>query len=131
MNKDALQEAMALRRAGNIAKAREISHGLLSSFPDDTDVLLFAGQIELQAGAPELALRLLDRALALQPSLAPAYFAKGVALQSVRRLDEALQSYAQVLNLEPAHAMSYYNIGVLQQGLGRNEDAAQSYASAA
>lgn len=122
---------MALRRAGNVAKAREISHGLLSSLPDDTDVLLFAGQIELQAGAPELALRLLDRALALQPSLAPAHYARGIALQSVNRLGDALQSYTSVLALEPAHAMTHYNMGVLLQGMGRNEEAAQSYGAAA
>lgn len=129
MDKEAFRNAVALRRAGQVHKAREICHLLLQRYPDDIELQLFACEVEVAAGAPELALRLIERVLAKRPDLPSAYFNKGVVLQSVRRLDDALDSYARATSLDPTHAMAHYNSGVILQALGRHAEAAAQYAT--
>lgn len=131
MNKNVLPKILALQRAGQLAEARSLCLSLLNLFPDDVEILLISAQTELQAGVPETAIRLLDRALSKAPGSAAALYNRGVALQSIGRLDEALQSYSDAVAREPAHANAHYNRGVLLQQLGRNDDAVASYIAAA
>ena len=121
---------MALHRAGNLLEARKRCQALLLGSPDNPELLLLAGQVELQSGKVDSAIAFIERALVTQPHFAAAEYSRGVALQSIGRLGEALQSYARATVLEPERSAAHYNSGIVLQALGRNEGAVQSYEAA-
>jgi Tfp pilus assembly protein PilF len=75
----------------------------------------------------ENAVRLYDRAIAVDPLQAEAYYKRGNALKSLGRLDAAISSYAQAIERKPDYAYAYCNRGVVQQALGLTADALASY----
>jgi hypothetical protein len=75
----------------------------------------------------EYAVRLYDRAIAVDPLHAEARYKRGNALKSLGRLEAAISSYAQAIERKPDYAYAYCNCGVVQQALGRAADALASY----
>jgi len=67
---------------------------------------LALGHAEFQAGNREAALEAYARATRLQPRLASAHAGKALALQSLGRVAQALQSASQALALDPADAVA-------------------------
>ena len=55
------------------------------------------------------ALAAYDRALALDPNSAYAYFNRGVALTEMKRIADAIVSYENALRLVPDYALAAYN----------------------
>ena len=53
-----------------------------------------------------------DRALALKPDYAEAFYNRGNALQELKRTDEAVASYDRALALKPDYAEAHSNRGV-------------------
>ena len=76
------------------------------------------------------AIGLYDRAIALDPSRAEAYYKRGNALKDIGRPDDAIASYDQAIARKPDYAHAYCNRGVVQQGLGLTEAAFSSYDTA-
>lgn len=64
------QDALADR---NFKAARELTQELLKVAPDDTSVLQLAGAVELAAGAPNLAVTHLTKALQFEPEIGRAH----------------------------------------------------------
>ncbi len=69
-------------------------------------------------GAPALAC--VDRALALQPEFADAWFLKGNILQQSGRLEECLESYECALRLRPDFAEAWNNLAAALRTRRRN-----------
>ncbi len=68
-----------------------------------------------------------DRVIALDPDYAKAYSSKGVALQELKRLDEALAACDRAIAINPDDSGVHYNRGKVLQGLKRWDEAAASY----
>jgi len=68
-----------------------------------------------------------DKALALKPDYANAYSDRGIALQDLKRLEDALASYDKALAIQPDHAGAYGNRGNVLQELKRLDEALASY----
>jgi tetratricopeptide (TPR) repeat protein len=64
------------------------------------------------------------RAIALQPTYAPAYNNLGAALHAKGRHDEAIASYQQALNLRPDFPLAHYNLANALNDAGRPGEAA-------
>jgi protein O-GlcNAc transferase len=65
--------------------------------------------------------------LALKPDHADAWYNRGVALQELKRLDEALASYDRALALKPAYVEALNNSGNALRELKRLDEALASY----
>jgi protein O-GlcNAc transferase len=59
----------------------------------------------------EEALTSYDRAIAIKPDYAEAYYNRGNALQELKRLEEALASYDRAIEIKPDYAEAYSNRG--------------------
>ena len=68
-----------------------------------------------------------DKAIALKPDYAEAYYNRGNALTGLKRPKDALASYDKAIALQPDYAEAYYNRGNPLLSLKRYEDALASY----
>jgi Tfp pilus assembly protein PilF len=85
------------------------------------------GLAALRVGGHEEALLHLDGALALDPQLAPALGARGVALGLLGRNTEALESFDAALAIDPGHVATWNNRANALAALGRVPEAVECY----
>jgi tetratricopeptide (TPR) repeat protein len=74
-----------------------------------------------------LALQSFERAIAINPACAEAYYNRGGLLQQIGRLDAALASYDKAIELNANYAEAHSNRGTVLLELGKPEDALQSF----
>ena len=82
----------------------------------------------MHCGAPvafDAVLATAERAVALEPSLASAHAARGVALLATARPDEAVRAFEQAIAVDPGHAGAHYAYARACVELGRGEQAAR------
>lgn len=82
------------------------------------------------AGRLEEALSAYDKAIALDPAFAAAYFNRGNAQGDLKRHEAALESYEHAIALNPGSADAHIGRGNAFSELGRHESALGSYARA-
>ena len=75
----------------------------------------------------ELAVQLYRDILSHQPGHVDALSNQGLALQKLKRHEEALTCLAQAVRLNPGHANSQLNLGLAYQSLGRLDEARAAY----
>jgi tetratricopeptide (TPR) repeat protein len=123
----ALDEAIALHRRGDLARARAIYERLLAREPRHFDALHLLGLIEFQTQHPRTAVRLIETALQIDPGSAIAHGNLGSALQELGEFDRALASFGRAVALDPGHADAFYNRGNLFGILKSWPDALANY----
>lgn len=79
------------------------------------------------AGDWQRALLLLAEACRRAPSLAQAWYDRGLAASALRRLEEARQCYERAIALHFNYAEAHNNLGLVQEALGRPDEAMQAY----
>ena len=62
-------------------------------------------------GKLEEAIEAYNKALAIKPDYAEAYYNMGIALQDQGKLEEAIEAYNKALAIKPDYAEAYYNMG--------------------
>jgi len=82
-------------------------------------------------GRHENALTYHDKALALEPENAKAWFSKGAALTKLQRYDEALVAYTKAMELRPDSPEACFGRGTVLAKLKQYEDAIAAYRQAA
>src|SRR5471030_930939 len=87
------QRAFAFYQSGKLAEAKTLFEGLLAQFPRHHQLLTVLGTISLQLGTAKEAVRLFDASLEVMSSQADALVNRGIALQALDRLPEAMTSY--------------------------------------
>jgi tetratricopeptide (TPR) repeat protein len=80
-----------------------------------------------QLGRHRQAVELISKALAINPSHAPAHSNLGVALEALGEPERALAAYRRALALQPYHADAHVNLGSLLAARGELEEAAACY----
>ena len=127
-------EGLALHQQGQFAAAQAVYAQVLAEQPDHFDALHLTGAIALHHHQLAEALGWMDKALAINPHYATVYSNRGLALQRLGRLDEALASYDQALVLAPQDssvlADAHYNRGIALQALQRLDEACASFIQA-
>ena len=90
--------------------------------------VLFGQAVEhhVRGRIPE-ALSLYDAIIRDYPDAAAVYCNRGLALQSLKREDAALQSYDRAIALDSRHADTHYNRGILLRNMNRLIEAVESY----
>jgi len=123
----AFQRALALHRAGRFAEAEPLYRAVLAEAPRHFDALHLWGVIRHQTGDHLGALQLIDHAIAINPSVAFAHSNRGLALQELRRFDEALAAFDRAVALKPDLAEAYYNRANVLRELIRPGEALAAY----
>ena len=107
--------------ASDLAGAEAAYRQALALAPEQAGAYLNLGAMWSEAGRFAEVVALSDEALARcapSPDLALLHFNRGVALDHLDRLPEAIASYETCLTLDPKLADAHYNLGRLREQLG-------------
>ena len=126
----ALQQGLALHKAGHLDQARAIYEEIVGVNPKNYDALQLLATLAAQTGRYEQAVELFNRVLAVHTNNAALLNNRGVALFELRRLPEALASYARAIAIKPDYAEAHYNQGNAFREGGQLEESLASYARA-
>ena len=118
-----LQEALALHQRGQLAHARRLYHEILAVQPQHSKALHLLGVIAAQTGDQLQALKLIDKALAMDSGDPVAHFNRGATLQGLRQFDAAAASYDRAVELKPDYADAYCIRGTALIELKRFDEA--------
>jgi predicted O-linked N-acetylglucosamine transferase (SPINDLY family) len=124
------QHALSLSQNGQLREAETLCQDILKVQPNHFDSLHMSGVIALQTGKNELAIWFLVEAIKVNSRVPSTYYNQGIALQNLKRLDDAIASYDKAISLKPDFAEAHYNRGMLLLDLNRPSDALASYEKA-
>jgi len=119
----ALSQAVALHRQGQLREAEKIYARVLKAAPDNFDALNLLGAIKLQQGQFGEARRLFSAAVKADPRVAMAWCHLGQAEYALKRPTEALQCFDKALALAPDDADVLYQHANALLSLERTRDA--------
>jgi protein O-GlcNAc transferase len=122
-----LEAGLAHHRAGRLADAQVCYWQVLARTTDHADALHLIGVIAYQLGQHEKAIELIGRATQQNASEPSYYVSRGLALQAVKRLREAMASYDRALALKPDYAEALVNRGLALDEIECFEEALESY----
>jgi protein O-GlcNAc transferase len=125
-SKDRLGLALAHQRAGRSAHAAAIYREVLSQEPDHADALHLLG-ILIQKDNPDQALRLLQRAVEVDPSVPHFHSNLGALLGRTGRQEEGIAALHEALRLKPEYPEAWNNLGVALEQLGRFPNAVEAH----
>ncbi|WP_374306856.1 tetratricopeptide repeat protein [Dongia sp.] len=119
-----IEPVMVAIEEGRLADASAICAELVEREPDNADALHLLGVIGFQGGAaPEQALDLIDRAIAIGPDQAQFHNSRGALLYSVGRNGDAEMSFRRATQLKSDDGMAWNNLGNALLRLDRVEEA--------
>jgi predicted TPR repeat methyltransferase len=129
MTSNAQLFAVALRyhQTGRLAEAEALYRNILAVDPRHSDSLHSLGVIAYHAGRNDIAVDIIEQAIALNGQNPVFYNNLGNALQARGSLDEALESYRRALALDPDFSMAHYNVGNVLREQGNLNEAVESY----
>lgn len=125
-----VQQALALQQAGQLDAAQAIYQNILKVQPKHFDSLHLSGLVTILKGNLEAGIKLIDKAIRVNPNVPAAYNNRGNALMDLKRFDEALISYNKALSLKSDYASAHNNRGNALQMLDRLDEALASYEKA-
>ncbi len=125
-----LHEALALHKRGMLDEAEQHYRQLLEGEPRHFDALHLLGLIARARGEAQLAVGLIERALAVDGSQAIAWCNLGTAWQDLGAADRALPAFERAIALDPGYALAHNNRGNALRDLGLFEEALACYDTA-
>jgi adenylate cyclase len=91
-----------------IGEAVGLARQVIASGNDDPDALWMAGfTVAALAGEPEMGIRAIERALALNPNSAMAWCAEGYAQYFINRPEPAIDAFERAIRLSPLDPFGY------------------------
>jgi tetratricopeptide (TPR) repeat protein len=122
-----MDETLQHHQAGRLIEAARGYERILKLDPDHGDSLHLLGMISFQARRPDIAIDLIQRAIAIDASFAPYHSNLGTIFQAQGRLDEAEAEYKLALSIDPMSAETLGNFGSVLLAKGEIDDAATVY----
>ena len=122
-----LDQAIALHRNGQLGQAEAIYLNIIGIQPVHANCLNLLGVIATQTNNHERAVKLIDKAIEIDPNIARFYGNRGNALKELKQLDAAVASYDKAIAINPDDTEAYYNRGLALQELKQLDAAVASY----
>lgn len=122
-----LNYAMQHHSAGLLSEAESSYQQILLTDPNQPDALHLLGTIALQKGKLQVSVDLIAKAIAINPNIAEFYSNRGLALQELKQLDDAIASFEKAISIKPDYAEAYSNHGTALQELKQLDEAVTSY----
>jgi len=127
---DALQEALALHKQGQLEEAGQRYREVLEAEPNHPSALHLMGLLAVQQEKPEEALDWLSKALAANPRSPVCHSDLGLVLCGLERFDAAESAFRRALELQPQFPEALHNWGNLHREFGFLDRAASCYEQA-
>src|SRR5579872_5061300 len=105
----AFNQAADWHRRGNLPAAEGFYLQALKAEPDHFDALHMLGILRCQQGRFTEALTLIGSARNKNPGFPPVHLNYGLALDALKRREDALASFEAALKLAPDYAEAHYN----------------------
>ncbi len=128
--KDRFDQAFLHHAEGRLAAAEALYRAILADDIRHAGALHGLGVMALQTGRPEIAVRLIGEALAVDGGNADYHSDFGFALAQVGRTDDAAAAQRRAVDLAPDQARHHFNLGRTLQTLARTEEAEACYRKA-
>jgi tetratricopeptide (TPR) repeat protein len=122
-----LEQAIALHQAGQLAQAKAMYEDILLREPKHVDALHLLGVISISEQDYQRAVKLIDKAIKINPHQAPFYSNRGLALHELKQFEKAVTSYDRAITLNPSYFTAYSNRGLALHELKQYEKAVASY----
>lgn len=119
----ALDDALALHKAGRIGEAEARYRAILEAEPTHASALHLLGVIALRKGRAEEAAALIERAIAQRPDSAAYHNNLGNARRALGRDEDAMASYRRAVELDRTLLDAHVNLGSMLRLAGRLEEA--------
>jgi tetratricopeptide (TPR) repeat protein len=123
----ALRVANEFYKSGNLNDAFDLFRHILSLYSTNISILNILGEIELRRGNLHESVKFFSASINIEPKQPSAYSNRGIALNKLKRFNEALFSYDQAIALKPDYADAYSNRGGVLKELKRFDEALSSY----
>jgi predicted O-linked N-acetylglucosamine transferase (SPINDLY family) len=123
-------EAERFFAQGRVEEAHALAATLLERDADDPKALSLMGRIALAALKPNIALPLLERALAAHPDDGPGQLALGRCLRAMDKPGQAKPHLAKAVDLLPLDVDAHFQLAELSEGLGEIAEARRHYETA-
>ena len=124
---DQLQTLIDLYSQGQLQQALKQAKALVQQFPMSLVLYNIQGAVLQELGQLDLSIDAYNKALAIEPNYADAYYNMGMALQRQGKLEKAIKAYNKTLAIKPDYAEAYNNVGVILQDQGKREEAIEAY----
>jgi tetratricopeptide (TPR) repeat protein len=102
-----------LKTKEDTAASVEVMKQGLEKYPSAQSINVQLINYYIMIRQDSVAMQYLDKAIAKEKDNVSFYLAKGVALDRLKRTDEAIEVYKQAIEVKPESADAYYNIGVI------------------
>ncbi len=123
----ALDEAVALHKAGRVREALALYDRVLKARPNEPRALNLSGVASVQLGELGRGVALFEAALEARPDYAEAHNNLGNARKEAGELEAAAAAYGRALELRPDYGEAHYNLGAVYERMGRLSRAAEAY----
>jgi len=124
---DPISRVIRALESGDYSSAKGILNRYLKTNRTDTRALYFLGVAEQAMSAPDAALSLFDRVLALDPMHAKAHYSKALLLMNLGRHAEAMKHHTPAVRLDPRNFWARLNRGNSFAALKQLDDALEDY----
>jgi predicted O-linked N-acetylglucosamine transferase (SPINDLY family) len=118
-----INQATAYLRQGEFAKAESVCITLRMAEPRNFDVLYLSGMVAAAQGKLEFADATLKSASVLKPDVASLHSDRGVVLQRMGQLTEAVDCYRRAIGIDSKLWMAHFNGGIALNLLGESKEA--------
>jgi len=122
-----LEEGKRLEKSGDLHGSTRIYQAVLSSDPDNAQVLNRLGILAYQSSRFEQAEAFIQRAIEREPQKWKYHKNLGNVLRRLNHFKAAKASFSRALELNPASAEANYDLGILYQAFGKPEQALECY----
>jgi len=124
---DLLAQAERHFGAGRLAEAEALCMQILAVDVRHAGCLYLLGVLGYSTGRYEMAVRMIQRSIAIGGGTASSFSDLGCALQAQGKLTEAAAAFRQALTLKPDFAEACYNLGNTCRDLGQPDDAVAAF----
>ncbi len=122
-----VEQALALagqhQQSGRLLPAEDILRKVLAAQPENAHAYHLLGIVAHQAGKPELAIQLIEKAVSIDTSVALYFTNLGEMCRQSGRVDDAIAHGEKAVALEATHAAALSNLGIAYFDAGRLEEA--------
>ena len=107
----------AVEPKSEMEEATRLSRLALSVDENDPEALAIAGRMTGLSGDFEAAIEMVDRAVALNPNSAEAWYRRGITYRQARQSEEAVRSIERAIRLSPVDPMIYHTFSAMALAL--------------